>query len=180
MPLLLTLKICSKFVTKTPQWCRWRCSDVFIANFKHISHLFLAVFWLSTGNCLLGCWCDHSLHPFLTHALVNVLAFFNKYCKILINIKINGNPGAKLARTHFVSNSYIKNQYLLSKLLSLVKMTHEENLRSLTNIYLFKVINISTREKCDICSKLAINDVVLVFLLLTSNIFHTFFQCFHC
>ena len=49
------------------------------------------------------------------------------------------------------------------------------------NIYLFKVNNRNTREKCEICSKLTkkhqtdVIDAVLVFFLLTLNIFHAFF-----
>ena len=48
------------------------------------------------------------------------------------------------------------------------------------NIYLLKSNNRNTRIRCEVCSKLTVNeperrnDVVLVFLLLTSNIFHTF------
>ena len=49
------------------------------------------------------------------------------------------------------------------------------------NIYLFKVNNRNIRKNCEVCSKLAIQkhqndaiDFVLVFLLLTLNIFHTF------
>ena len=55
-----------------------------------------------------------------------------------------------------------------------------------TNIYLFKFNNRSTIKRCEICSKLTINhqndvrDVLLVFFLLTLNIFHTFFWCFCC
>ena len=48
-------------------------------------------------------------------------------------------------------------------------------------MYLFKVNNKSTRKRCEICSRLTINDVVdlvLVFLLLTLNIFHNFFSAF--
>ena len=47
-------------------------------------------------------------------------------------------------------------------------------------IYLLKVINRNARKKCEIYSKLTIKyqgnvtDVILVFLLLTLNIFHTF------
>ena len=73
------------------------------------------------------------------------------------------------------------------------------------NIYLFKVDNINTRKRCEICSKLRIKtperchwhrsgvfilnfehishfflDVILLFLLLTLNIFHIFFCCFYC
>ena len=48
----------------------------------------------------------------------------------------------------------------------------------LANIYVFKVNKINTR-KCEICLKLTIKthvpEVVLVSLLLTINIFHTFF-----
>ena len=42
------------------------------------------------------------------------------------------------------------------------------------NIYLFKVNNRKARKRCEICPKLTndVNDVVLVFLLLTLNIFH--------
>ena len=48
-------------------------------------------------------------------------------------------------------------------------------------IYLFKVNNRNTRTRCEICSKLTINTPerrhgdVLVYLLLTLNIFHTLF-----
>ena len=53
------------------------------------------------------------------------------------------------------------------------------------NIYLFKVNNTNTRTRLEICSKLKrhqndIDDIVLVFLLLTVNIYHTFFLSFHC
>ena len=47
------------------------------------------------------------------------------------------------------------------------------------NIYLFKVNNSNIRKRCEICSKKTIKiDVVLVFLLLTLNIFHIFFLVF--
>ena len=54
------------------------------------------------------------------------------------------------------------------------------------NIYLLKVNNRNSRKRREICSKLTIktperrHDVVLVFLLLTLNIFHTFFYCSYC
>ena len=41
------------------------------------------------------------------------------------------------------------------------------------NIYLLKVHNRNTRKRCEIYSNLAI-------LLLTFNIFHTFFYCSYC
>ena len=41
------------------------------------------------------------------------------------------------------------------------------------DIYLFKGNNRNIRKKCEICPKLI--DVVLAFLLLTLNIFHTIF-----
>ena len=49
------------------------------------------------------------------------------------------------------------------------------------SIYLLKVNNRNTTKGCETCSKLTqkrqndVNDIVLVFLLLTLNIFHTFF-----
>ena len=51
------------------------------------------------------------------------------------------------------------------------------------NTSLFKVNNRNTRKRCEICSKLIIEtrieynrtDVVLEFLSLTLNLFHTFF-----
>ena len=52
----------------------------------------------------------------------------------------------------------------------------------LANIYLLKVSNRNTRKRCEICSKLTnknVIDVVLVFLLLTLNIFHNFLECFY-
>ena len=60
-------------------------------------------------------------------------------------------------------------------------------------VYFFKANNRNIREKCERCSKLTIKahqskvkvvdlvpDFVLVSLLLTLNIFHTFLQCFFC
>ena len=49
-----------------------------------------------------------------------------------------------------------------------------------TKIYLQESSNINNRIKCRICSKLTIEapDVILVSLLLTLNIFVTFFWCF--
>ena len=43
--------ICSKLTLKTPEWCYWCRSGVFIVNFEHISHLFL-VFLLLTLSTL--------------------------------------------------------------------------------------------------------------------------------
>ena len=40
-------EICSKLTLKIPEQCHWRRSDIFIANFEHISHLVL-VFLLLT------------------------------------------------------------------------------------------------------------------------------------
>ena len=49
------------------------------------------------------------------------------------------------------------------------------------SIYLFKVNNRNTRKRCEMCSKLTrktleyVSDIVVMFLLLTLYIFHTFF-----
>ena len=54
------------------------------------------------------------------------------------------------------------------------------------NINLFKASNRNTRTKCEICSKLTIKtpewrqSLRSSVLLLTSNIFHTFFLSFYC
>ena len=54
------------------------------------------------------------------------------------------------------------------------------------SIYLFKANNRNTRKRCEMCSKIIIKtqkdviDVILMFLLLTVNIFHRFFYCFFC
>ena len=45
--------MCSKLTLKTPERRPWRPSDVFIANFEHISYLVL-VFLLLTSNMLLS------------------------------------------------------------------------------------------------------------------------------
>ena len=53
--------------------------------------------------------------------------------------------------------------------------------RSPANMYLFKVNNRNTRTRCEICSKLTwhhqndVKDLVVESLLLTLNLFHTFF-----
>lgn len=47
-------EICPKLSIKTPEWCNWRCSVVFIVNFGHISHLFLVFLLLiCTSKCYL-------------------------------------------------------------------------------------------------------------------------------
>ena len=47
------------------------------------------------------------------------------------------------------------------------------------NIEFFKV-NKKTRRRCEIYSKLTIETPEKRHLLLTLNLFHTFFQCFYC
>ena len=52
------------------------------------------------------------------------------------------------------------------------------------NMLLLKVNNRNTRKRCEVCPKLVKtperrHSVVLVFLLLTLNTFHTFFLAFH-
>ena len=42
----------SKLSIKAPERCHWHCSDVFIVNFEHVSHLVLVFLMLS--NCRLG------------------------------------------------------------------------------------------------------------------------------
>ena len=49
-------------------------------------------------------------------------------------------------------------------------------LTSSSQHYLSKINNKNTRKRCDICSKLTI----MMFLLLTLHMFHTFFQSFYC
>ena len=43
-------KICSKLIIKTPEVRHWRCSGVFIVNFKHISHLILVLLLLTLSR----------------------------------------------------------------------------------------------------------------------------------
>ena len=47
------------------------------------------------------------------------------------------------------------------------------------NIYLLKVNNRNGRQRCEIYSKLDVNDVDEMFLLLTLKIIYIFFQCFY-
>ena len=47
-------KICSKLTVKTPERCQWRRSAVFIANFEHISYLFLVFLLLTLHNLMLA------------------------------------------------------------------------------------------------------------------------------
>ena len=42
-------EICSKLTIKTAERRKWRLSGICIANFKHISHLFLVFLWLLAG-----------------------------------------------------------------------------------------------------------------------------------
>ena len=61
------------------------------------------------------------------------------------------------------------------------KIKRTNTRRKWDNIYLFKVNNIDTRIRCKICTNLSmktkngVNDVILMYLSLTVNIFHTFF-----
>ena len=53
--LYIRFEICSKLTIKMIERRHWSHSDVFIANFKHISHFFLMVLLLLwTGICLLS------------------------------------------------------------------------------------------------------------------------------
>ena len=65
------------------------------------------------------------------------------------------------------------NSLLCKTLEGKVKNIFEVNNLNPTGIYLLKVNNRNTRLKCKICSKVTIK--TLVFLLLTLNIFYTFF-----
>ena len=47
-------KICSKLTKKTPGRLQWRRSDVFIVNFKHISHVFLRFLLLTLNKQILA------------------------------------------------------------------------------------------------------------------------------
>ena len=40
-------EICSKLTIKTSEWRQWRCSDTFIVNFEHVSHLLLVFLLLN-------------------------------------------------------------------------------------------------------------------------------------
>ena len=71
----------------------------------------------------------------------------------------------------------LKSTRLLKKIIG----TYYKYSKHPANNHLIKVNNKNTRRRYEICSKLTIknqndvNDVALVFLLLTVNIFHTFF-----
>ena len=76
----------------------------------------------------------------------------------------------------------VQNQPLLETDKSLNKVNNNP-----ANIYMLKFNNRSSRKRSKICSKLTIkrhktdvNDVVLAFLLLTLDIFQTFYYCFYC
>ena len=52
-------KIYSKLTIKTPEWRQWHRADVFIVNFKHISHrvlvlLLLTLSWEMSAGAELG------------------------------------------------------------------------------------------------------------------------------
>ena len=83
----------------------------------------------------------------------------------------------KLCMVHNTLFMFFNNN--LSELISWLHLLTKDCLTSNpANMYLFKVNNRNTRKKCEICSNLAIKTpdaVVLVFFLLTFNIFHTFF-----
>ena len=73
-------QICSKLTVKTSERRKWRRSGVFIANFKHISHLVLVFLWAS--KCQLGSAPKHffNLSALRFHVfLKNIL--HKKFCK---------------------------------------------------------------------------------------------------
>ena len=47
-------EICSRLTIKTPEWCHWRCFDVFNVNLEHISQLSSSVYivnnWMFVGR----------------------------------------------------------------------------------------------------------------------------------
>ena len=43
-------EICSKLTIKAPERRHWGCSDVFIVNFEHISHLFVVFLLLNLSR----------------------------------------------------------------------------------------------------------------------------------
>ena len=47
-------EICSKLTIKTPERCHGRSSGVFIANFEHISPLFLIFLLFTLNKCMLA------------------------------------------------------------------------------------------------------------------------------
>ena len=76
-------EICLNLPIKTPERPRWRCSSVFIINFKHISHLFLvflvfpSIFYYQQVNIS---WCSLS-----TWAIIFTFFYFiiSRYCFLL-------------------------------------------------------------------------------------------------
>ena len=81
--MLETCDICSKLTMETPERRHWRCSGVFIANFEHISHLFLIkkTLWLLFMD---GVWLSQDCKPLRGDSL-------------LFNTKSPGVPD-----THFI------------------------------------------------------------------------------
>ena len=82
-------EICSNLTIKTREWRHWRPSGVFIVNFEHISHLFLAVsrvavlfrtFWVfSTSGALL----------FWTGSFWGINHFYNIFLVTQCNLALN-------------------------------------------------------------------------------------------
>ena len=70
-------KKCSKLTIKTPErhHCRWRCSGVFIVNFKHISHLVL-VFFVNFEHVIAGL----VYATFSGTSQIFITESFNVYC----------------------------------------------------------------------------------------------------
>ena len=106
-----------------------------------------------------------------------IFYFFALFCTIYLHPEIYWS----LAKRKPIRNQKTLN---LCKIFRKISMEPWINLlwRIRANIYLFKICNRNTRIRFEVCSKLAVKTqngvihVVLVFLLLTLNIFHTFFS----
>ena len=149
--------------------------------------------WFWTSKCWLGIRCIYHFYKYLTiifnfvisavlfqWILKNVRIYF--WCIIIIFFFTTYS--GVIYNTIFVDDPF------LGQLFSQVKFFDYLGLFQTpfgvflgfnpANIYLFKVNDRNTRKRWEICSKLTIktperrHDVVLVFLLSTLNIFHTF------
>ena len=70
-------EICSKLTIKAPESRQWRRSDVFIANFEHISHLTLVFLLLTLNMCLPAGLCLYQYMNFLSFLFFYLLISIN-------------------------------------------------------------------------------------------------------
>ena len=118
-----------------------------------------------TGGQILNAFCRHVDHIYTSYLKAQLLIChsWGPLDIFSVHLVVDDLSAWKSSKSYFRTG----NSCFMGMWNALVKVNP-------ANICFFKVNNKKTRKSCETCSKLAIN-FVLVLLLLTLNIFYTFF-----